>query len=85
MAKRFALYFNRAYGALAQGIDANLPAAFISQVSHPSQKAIIGTLGELPQMAQMCENPSILIVGKAVRESLNMPFMGARIVLDSGA
>ncbi|MGX2985190.1 uroporphyrinogen-III C-methyltransferase [Helicobacter sp. 23-1048] len=69
--------------ALAQGIDANLPAAFISQVSHPSQKAIIGTLGELPQMAQMCENPSILIIGKAVRESLNMPFMGARIVLDS--
>ena len=69
--------------ALAQGIDANLPAAFISQVSLPTQKAIIGTLGELPQMAQMCENPSILILGKAVEESLNMPFMGERIVLDS--
>lgn len=69
--------------ALAQGIDANLPAAFISQVSLPTQKAIIGTLGELPKMAQMCENPSILILGKAVEESLNMPFMGERIVLDS--
>ena len=69
--------------ALAQGISENLPAAFISHISLPSQKSIIGTLGELPQMAQSCENPSILILGKAVEESLNMPFMGERIVLDS--
>lgn len=69
--------------ALAQGISANLPAAFISHISLPSQKSIIGTLDELPQMAQSCENPSILILGKAVEESLNMPFMGKRIVLDS--
>lgn len=69
--------------ALAQGISANLPTAFISHISLPSQKSIIGTLGELPQMAQSCENPSILILGKAVEESLNMPFMGERIVLDS--
>ena len=69
--------------ALATGISKNLPAAFISHISLPSQKSIIGTLGELPQMAQMCENPSILILGKAVEESLSMPFMGERIVLDS--
>lgn len=69
--------------ALAQSISANLPAAFISHISLPSQKSIIGTLSELPQMAELCENPSILILGKAVEESLNMPFMGERIVLDS--
>lgn len=70
-------------GALSQGIDENLPAAFISQVSLPSQKAIIGTLGELPQMAQMCENPSILILGKAIKQSFKMPFSGERVVMDS--
>lgn len=69
--------------ALAQGIATNLPAAFISQVSTPNQKAVIGTLGELPQMAELCKNPSILILGKAVEESLYMPFMGERIVLES--
>ncbi len=69
--------------ALKQGISANLPAAFIAHISLPSQKSIIGTLGELPQMAELCENPSILILGKAVEESLNMPFMGERIVMDS--
>ncbi len=69
--------------ALTQGISANLPAAFIAHISLPSQKSIIGTLGELPQMAELCENPSILILGKAVEESLNMPFMGERIVMDS--
>ena len=69
--------------ALAQGISANLPAAFISHISLPSQKSIIGTLGELPQMAQSCENPSILILGKAVKKSLSMPHFGYRIIFDS--
>ena len=69
--------------ALTQGISANLPAAFISHISLPSQKSIIGTLGELPQMAQSCENPSILILGKAVEKSLSMPHFGERIIFDS--
>lgn len=69
--------------ALAQGISPNLPAAFISQISLPSQKTVLGTLRDLPQMAQMCENPSILILGKAVEKSREMPYFGERIALDS--
>lgn len=67
--------------AKMQNIDLNLPAAFISKVSLESQKSIIGTLKDLPKMAQLCENPSILIIGKAVEKSLEMPYFGERIIL----
>lgn len=67
--------------AKVQNIDLNLPAAFISKVSLKSQKSIIGTLKDLPKMAEKCENPSILILGKAVEKSIEMPYSGERIIL----
>lgn len=63
------------------GIPLSLPAAFISKVDSKEQKSIIGTLGQLEQMAKLCDKPAILILGKAVEKSLCMPFVGQRIIL----
>ena len=63
------------------GIPLSLPAAFISKVDSKEQKSIIGTLGQLEQMAKLCDKPAILILGKAVGECLCMPFEGQRIIL----
>lgn len=62
-------------------IDLNLPAAFISKVDCADQKNVIGTLGNLERMAQICDKPAILILGNAVKESLCMPFRGQRIII----
>ncbi|MBX7491526.1 uroporphyrinogen-III C-methyltransferase [Helicobacter sp. Faydin-H64] len=62
-------------------IPLSLPAAFISKVDSKEQKIIIGTLGQLEQMAQMCDKPAILIIGKAINECLCMPFIGQRIII----
>lgn len=67
--------------AKAQNIPLNLPCAFISKISLESQKTIVGKLKDLPKMAQLCENPSILIIGDAVEKSIEMPFCGTRIII----
>ncbi|RDU59552.1 siroheme synthase [Helicobacter marmotae] len=63
------------------GISLSIPAAFVSQVDCREQKAVIGSLGQLEQMAAMVERPAILILGEAVKSSLSMPYAGQRIVL----
>lgn len=65
--------------AKAREIDLNLGAAFVSNISLAAQKTIIGRLGDLEKMAQMCENPSVLILGNAVEKSREMPYFGERI------
>lgn len=69
--------------ARALQIDENLPAAFVSKVDSPQQKAVIGTLRDLVQMAQICDRPAILILGKVIEKSLQMPYVGKRIFINT--
>ncbi len=65
------------------GISLEIPAAFISKVDSKEQKTIIGTLGKLEEMSNLCDKPAILILGEVVKKSLEMPYAGARIILES--
>ncbi|MDR3353209.1 MAG: uroporphyrinogen-III C-methyltransferase [Zoogloeaceae bacterium] len=67
--------------ARAHGISPGLPAAFVAQIDHPAQTTVIGTLGQLEEMARHCDKPAILVIGKAVAHALEMPHTGKRIVL----
>ncbi|RDU72377.1 hypothetical protein CQA66_04755 [Helicobacter aurati] len=69
--------------ARALGVNLTIPAAFVSKIDSKEQKSVIGTFGELVQMAALCEKPAVLIIGEAVRASLTMPYKGERIVLAS--
>ena len=64
------------------GIDLELDAAFVSKIDSPEQRSIIGKLGELESMAALCEQPAILIIGKAVARARKMPHSDERIVLE---
>lgn len=66
------------------GVDLSLDAAFVSKIDSSEQKTIIGKLGELERMAALCEQPAILIIGKAVARAAKMPHSDERIVLEEG-
>lgn len=63
------------------GLDMQIPAAFVSQIDSKEQKSVIGTLGQLEAMAQLCQKPAILILGKTIESCLCMPYLGERISL----
>lgn len=63
------------------GIDMDMPAAFVAKIDSKEQKSVIGTLGKLEKMAQMCEKPAILILGKTIESCACMPYCGQRVVI----
>lgn len=67
--------------ARADGIPLTRAAAFVSRIDHPEQTTVIGTLGQLEDMASRCDKPAILVLGEAVTRTLEMPYTGKRIVL----
>ncbi|MDR2105758.1 MAG: uroporphyrinogen-III C-methyltransferase [Deferribacteraceae bacterium] len=59
--------------AVKYGVAADTPAAFISKVDTPDQKAVFGSIGELERMAKECERPALLVIGNvAGRENIIM-------------
>lgn len=69
-------------GAKNRGVPLTIPAAFVSKIDSPSPKSVIGNLGCLEEMAKECEKPAILVIGEAVKESLRMPYIGERVILE---
>ncbi len=63
------------------GVDANLPAAYVSNIDSPKQKTIIGTLKNLDDLSNACEKPAVLIIGNVVGACENTPFTGERVFL----
>lgn len=47
-----------------KGIDANTPAAFVSNIDLPNQITIVGTVGKLDKMSALCSAPAVLIIGE---------------------
>jgi len=47
-----------------EGIDPNLPAAFVSKIDLVDQVTIVGTVGKLDKMSQLCATPAVLIIGE---------------------
>jgi uroporphyrin-III C-methyltransferase/precorrin-2 dehydrogenase/sirohydrochlorin ferrochelatase len=64
--------------ARARGISMTLPAAFVSRIDRADQITILGSLGELEEMAKRCEKPAILVIGNTVAKAEEMPFSGVR-------
>ncbi|GHU33263.1 siroheme synthase [Betaproteobacteria bacterium] len=64
--------------ARARGIPMTLPAAFVSRIDRADQITILGSLGELEEMAKRCEKPAILIIGETVARAEEMPFSGVK-------
>lgn len=51
---------------IAHGRDAATPVAIISRGTRPDQQVLIGTLGELGQLAQRAPTPALLVIGEVV-------------------
>jgi len=64
------------------GISLDTPSAFISKIDSDEQTTIIGDLGKLSEMAKLCSKPAVLVIGKAVKEAVKMPYSGKRIILE---
>ena len=58
---------------MKQGIDANLPAAFVSKIDLPDQITIVGTVGKLDKMSALCATPAVLIIGECVARENILP------------
>ncbi|ATB70853.1 siroheme synthase [Sulfurospirillum diekertiae] len=56
-----------------QGIDPNLPAAFVSKIDLPDQITIVGTVGKLDKMSALCATPAVLIIGECVAKENIVP------------
>ncbi|GHU19125.1 siroheme synthase 1 [Betaproteobacteria bacterium] len=69
--------------ARARGIPMTLPAAFVSRIDRADQVTILGSLGELEEMAKRCKKPAILIIGETVARAEEMPFSGSRLRIES--
>ncbi|MDR1976643.1 MAG: uroporphyrinogen-III C-methyltransferase [Campylobacteraceae bacterium] len=66
------------------GVSSDIPTAFISKIDSPEQTTVIGTLGQLEEMAKLCDKPAILVIGEAVSQASKMPCSGKRIFLKTG-
>lgn len=55
------------------GIDPSLPAAFVSNIDLTNQTSVIGNVGNLDKMAQLCEAPAVLIIGECVAKTNILP------------
>lgn len=55
------------------GIDPNLPAAFVSKIDLPDQITIVGTVGKLDKMSALCATPAVLIIGECVAKENILP------------
>ncbi|MDR2614130.1 MAG: uroporphyrinogen-III C-methyltransferase [Candidatus Accumulibacter sp.] len=64
--------------ALEHGVPMSLPAAFVSRIDSPKQTTLLGTLGDLEEMAKQCGKPAILVIGEAVAGAGKMPHTGIR-------
>jgi uroporphyrin-III C-methyltransferase/precorrin-2 dehydrogenase/sirohydrochlorin ferrochelatase len=64
--------------ALEHGVPMSLPAAFVSRIDSPDQSTVLGTLGDLEEMAKQCGKPAILVIGEAVARAEKMPYTGIR-------
>jgi uroporphyrin-III C-methyltransferase/precorrin-2 dehydrogenase/sirohydrochlorin ferrochelatase len=78
MAYSFALEIQQS--AMDKNIPLDIPAAFVSKIDSPEQTTVIGNLGALNEMAELCEKPAILIVGDAVAAAEAMPHLGKKIL-----
>lgn len=56
-----------------EGINPNLPAAFVSKIDLPDQITIVGTVGNLAKMAALCATPAVLIIGECVAKENIVP------------
>ena len=56
-----------------EGIDENLPAAFVSKIDLPDQVTIVGTVGKLDKMSTLCATPAVLIIGECVAKENIVP------------
>ena len=56
-----------------EGIDPNLPAAFVSKIDLPDQLSIVGTVGKLDKMSRLCSTPAVLIIGECVAKENILP------------
>ncbi len=68
-----------AHNAQKKGIYMKTPAALISRIDTQEQKTIIGNLQNLPDMASLCEQPAILIIGNSIKHILQHTYTGERI------
>jgi uroporphyrin-III C-methyltransferase/precorrin-2 dehydrogenase/sirohydrochlorin ferrochelatase len=64
--------------ALAHGVPMTVPAAFVSRIDCLDQTTVLGTLGDLEEMAKRCDKPAILVIGEAVAGAEKMPHTGIR-------
>jgi uroporphyrin-III C-methyltransferase/precorrin-2 dehydrogenase/sirohydrochlorin ferrochelatase len=58
--------------ALKYGIAPDTPAAFVSKVDTPEERAVFGSIGELDGMTERCAKPAILVIGDAVGRRLEI-------------
>lgn len=64
-----------------EGIDVALPAAFVSKIDLSDQVTIVGTVGKLDKMSQLCQTPAVLIIGECVaRENILPSANGGKII-----
>ncbi|MDD4506414.1 MAG: uroporphyrinogen-III C-methyltransferase [Sulfurospirillaceae bacterium] len=62
------------------GIDASLPAAFVSKIDMEDQSVVLGNVGKLDKMAQLCQTPAVLIIGECAAHENVLPCERGKLI-----
>ncbi len=62
---------------IEHGKSAQTPVAIISQGTLPSQSVQLGTLQDLPQLAEQAQTPALIVIGEVVNLHRDLQWFGA--------
>jgi uroporphyrin-III C-methyltransferase/precorrin-2 dehydrogenase/sirohydrochlorin ferrochelatase len=61
---------------IEHGKSSQTPVAIISQGTLPSQSVQLGTLQDLPQLAEQAKTPALIVIGEVVNLHQNLQWFG---------